>query len=424
MQNWEYRKMRVKFITLGCKTNFYESQALGEMFKNAGYTIVKTGKADVCVINTCAVTSMGAQKSRQQIHKAKKDNPDAIIAVMGCYSQIDHKTLEDSKDVDVLIGTSGRSRMIELVENAIKGRRQVVCDDIMKQRDFEELCLTSDQSRVRATVKIEDGCTNFCAYCIIPYARGPVRSRPIEKIVKEVKLLCDSGFSEIVLTGIHIGSYGNDLKEKLGLIDVIESVCSIEGIKRVRLGSIEPVVITDEFVERAKELKNLCPQFHLSLQSGCTDTLKRMKRRYTAEEYMDAVNRLRKNIPDTSITTDVMVGFPGETDEEFKKSYDFCKAVGFMQMHIFKYSIRPGTLAAEMDNQIPEQVKEQRSQKLIKLEQKMREDFYASYKGKTVKVLAEQRIKDGRFHATTANYMDVYVESDEDICGKIVDYTF
>lgn len=416
--------MKVKFITLGCKTNFYESQALGEMFKTAGYTLVKAGKADVVVVNTCAVTSMGAQKSRQQIHKAKKENPDAVIAVMGCYSQIDPKALEGSTDIDVLLGTSGRNRIIELVEKAQKGKRQVVHGDIMKELEFEELGAATDQSRIRATVKIEDGCNNFCSYCIIPYARGPVRSRSLENIVKEVKQLTQNGFSEVVLTGIHIGSYGRDLKGTLGLIDVVEAVCNVDGIKRVRLGSVEPVVITKDFVSRAKKLKNLCPQFHLSLQSGCTETLKRMKRRYTAEEYMQAVKLLRANIPDTSITTDLMVGFPGETEEEFEESYNFCKAVGFMQMHIFKYSKRPGTIAADMENQVPEQVKEQRSQKMLALGQQMKTEFYNSYKGRTVEVLAEVRTKDGRYHATTANYMDVFVESDEDISGQIVEYTF
>ncbi len=416
--------MKVKFITLGCKTNFYESQALAKMFKDKGYKVVRSGTADVCVINTCAVTSMGAQKSRRQIHRAKKQNPGAVIAVMGCYAQTDAENLRDSADIDVLIGTSGRSRLIALIEEALRGKRTIACTDIMKEREFEELCLTGDQSRIRATVKIEDGCSNFCAYCIIPYARGPVRSRSLDKIVEEVKLLSDNGFAEVVLTGIHIGSYGKDLKNGQSLIDVAEAVCAVEGIKRVRLGSIEPVVITEDFVNRAKALKNLCPQFHLSLQSGSEKTLQRMKRRYTAEEYMNAVRLLRENIPDTSITTDVMVGFPGETEEEFEESYNFCKAVGFMQMHIFKYSKRPGTVAAEMPEQVPEQIKEERSDRLIALEGKMKKAFYDSYKGKTVEVLAEIRTKDGRFHATTPNYMDVYIDSDEDLTGQFVKYTF
>ncbi len=416
--------MKVKFITLGCKTNFYESQALAEMFKCRGYEVVKSGACDICVINTCAVTSMGAQKSRQQIHRARKQNPNAVIAVMGCLSQTDAENLKKSQGIDVLIGTSGRAKLVDLVEEALLGKQMIDHKDIMKERTYEELCLTSDQSRIRANVKIEDGCSNFCAYCIIPYARGPVRSRSLEKIVEEVSLLAKNGFAEIVLTGIHIGSYGKDLKNNQTLIDVIEAVCAVEGIRRVRLGSIEPVVITEDFVKRARELKNLCPQFHLSLQSGSTKTLQRMKRRYTAEEYMQAVKLLRANIPDTSITTDIMVGFPGETDEEFEESYNFCRAVGFMQMHIFKYSKRPGTIAADMPNQVSEQIKDERSSLLAKLETEMKKAFYQSYKGKTVEVLAEVRTKDGRFHATTPNYMDVYIESDEDITGKFIEYTF
>lgn len=416
--------MKVKFITLGCKTNFYESQALAEMFREAGYTVEEKGKADIYVINTCAVTGMGAQKSRQQIHRVKTQNPDAIVAVMGCYAQTEPEKLKASSDIDVLIGTAERRKMLELVEAAVKGKKSVLCKDIMKEREFEELHLTSLQSRIRANVKIEDGCSNFCAYCIIPYARGPVRSRSIEKIEDEVRLLARSGFSEVVLTGIHIGSYGKELKENIGLIDVIERVCRNTEIRRVRLGSIEPVVITEEFVKRAKALKNLCPQFHLSLQSGSTATLARMKRRYTADEYMAAVELLCKNFKDASITTDVMVGFPGETDEEFEESYSFCKRVGFMQMHVFKYSPRKGTAAADMKNQVPAHIKEERSQKMIALSENMKNEFYKAFKGRTVEVLAEKRARDGSFRATSANYMEVFVKSDEDITGKLVEYTF
>lgn len=415
--------MKVKFITLGCKTNFYESQALSEMFRAAGYTVIEKGAADIYIVNTCAVTGMGAQKSRQQIHRIKKQSPDAIVAVMGCYAQTEPEKLRESADIDVLIGTAKRSEIIRLVEEALAGRKTILHTDIMKEHKFEELCLAASQSRIRATVKIEDGCSNFCTYCIIPYARGPVRSRNIDKIAEEVQLLAKNNFVEVVLTGIHIGSYGKDIKENIGLIDVLERVCGVPGIKRVRLGSIEPVVITESFVSRAKKLKNLCPQFHLSLQSGCSETLARMKRRYTAEEYMQAVKLLRDNFEDASITTDVMVGFPGETDEEFQESYDFCKTVGFMQMHIFKYSPRKGTAAAEMKEQISEQAKEERSQKLIALGEEMKRTFYDSYRGRCVEVLAETRTKDGRFHATLANYMDVYIESDDDISGKIVKYT-
>ncbi len=412
--------MKVKFITLGCKTNFYESQSMAELFRRHGYTIVEDGKANIYVINTCAVTGTGAQKSRQQIRKTKKENPNAVIAVVGCYSQTEPQTVSKIEGVDVVIGTAGKGNIVNLVEEALNGKRVICHSDVMKEREFEELCLTSDQSRVRANLKIEDGCDNFCTYCIIPYARGPVRSRNIEKIVEEAELLAKNGFVEIVLTGIHIGSYGKDLKNGLGLIDVVEAVCGVEGIKRVRLGSIEPIVITEDFVKRAAKLNNLCPQFHLALQSGCDETLKRMKRRYTTEEYFKAVGMLRNNIKDTSITTDLMVGFPGETEEEFQKSYEFSKKIGFMQMHIFKYSIRKGTAAEKMKEQVPESIKEERSEKMIALAEKMKLEFYNTFKDREVEVLVEQRLKDGKYHATTANYMDVFIESDEDLHGKII----
>lgn len=412
--------MTVKFITLGCKTNFYESQAMAELFRVQGYEIVEKGKADIYVINTCTVTGTGAQKSRQHIRKAKKENPEAIVAVCGCYSQVEPEAVESLAEVDVMVGTSGRNRIVALVEDALKGKRMIEHKDIMKVREFEELCLTASQSRIRANVKIEDGCNNFCTYCIIPYARGPVRSRSIEKIVEEVELLSKNGFAEIVLTGIHIGSYGRDLKDGTGLIDVIEAVCGVDGVKRVRLGSVEPVVITEDFVMRAAKLKNLCPQFHLSLQSGCDKTLERMKRRYTSAEFAAAVERLRKYIKDTSITTDIIVGFPGETEDEFKESYDFCEKIGFMQMHVFKYSKRKGTVAEKMPEQVAEDVKDKRSEKMIALGDRMKKDFYDSYKGIEAEVLVEQKMKNGKYHATTANYMDVYIDSDEDISGKFV----
>ncbi len=413
--------MTVKFITMGCKTNFYESQAMAELFRKSGFEITEAGLADVFVINTCAVTSIGAQKSRQQISRAKRKNPDAVIAVVGCLAQTDLESIEKI-GVDIIVGNDGKETLPQLVEDALAGKKTVACGDIMKVREFEELCPVSTQSRIRANVKIEDGCDNFCAYCIIPYARGPVRSRAMDKIIEEVTLLAQNGYTEIVLTGIHIGSYGKDLKDGTGLADVIEAVCSVEGIKRVRLGSVEPPVITKEFVERISKLSNLCPHFHLSLQSGCTETLKRMKRRYTADEYRRAVELLRSKICDTSITTDVIVGFPGETDEEFEKSYEFCKSIGFMQMHIFKYSVRKGTAAASFDNQIPESVKEERSQRMIALGEEMKKAFYESFRGRDIEVLAEQKTRDGRYHATAANYMEFLIKSDEDITGKLIEY--
>lgn len=409
----------VKFVTLGCKTNIYESDAMAELFTKEGYSVTDS-KADVYVINTCTVTGTGAQKSRQAISRAIRENPHAVVAVTGCLAQTETETIRGIEGVSVVCGNKGKSEIVELVNEALMKKEQIIaCGDIMEEEVFEEISLTSEQSRIRANVKIEDGCNNYCTYCIIPYARGRVRSRNIENIEEEVKILAEKGYFEIVLTGIHIGSYGKDLKNGLSLIDVIEKVCAVDGIKRVRLGSLEPVVITEDFVNRAKKLKNLCPHFHMSLQSGCDDTLKRMNRHYTAEQFKKAVQLLRENIPDTAITTDVIVGFPGETEEEFEKSYEFCREIGFMQMHIFRYSSRKGTRAEKFPNQIPKKVKEERSRILMELAEKMQIEFYMSYNGVETEVLAEQ-LKGGKFHCTTSNYMDIYVESDADISGEML----
>jgi len=330
--------MKVKFITLGCKTNYYESQAMSELFRQKGYIIAdKNEVADIYVINTCTVTGTGAQKSRQHIRKAKKENPSAIIAVTGCYAQTEPETVATLEGVDVVIGTNGKKQIVEHIEKAINGEKVLHLEDMTYCREYEELCITNEQSRIRATIKIQDGCDNFCTYCIIPYARGRVRSRKLENVISEVKKLAAAGYPEIVLTGIHLDSYGKDFDFKYKLIDVIEEVSKISGIKRIRLGSLEPVVITEDFVLRAKKLDNFCPHFHLSLQSGCDETLKRMNRHYTTGDYEKAVKLLKENFADVAITTDIIVGFPGETEEEFSLSYNFCKKIEFMQMHVFKY---------------------------------------------------------------------------------------
>lgn len=396
---------------------------MAELFYEHGYEIIKDGKADICVINTCSVTGVGAKKSRQHIRRARKENPDGIVAVTGCFAQTEPETVREI-GADIIIGNSGRSKIVELVEAALGGTKSNIVGDILHEHEYEELPITLTQSRIRANLKIEDGCNNFCSYCIIPYARGPVRSRSLEKIFCEASSLSEHGYSEIVLTGIHIGSYGLDIKDKkIGLIDVIEKIHEIDGIKRIRLGSIEPVIITEDFVSRAKNLSKLCPQFHLSLQSGCDETLKRMNRRYTTEEYRNAVRLLREHIPDTSITTDLMVGFAGETEEEFQKSYEFCRETGFMQMHIFKYSIRKGTRAESMPNQVPENIKDERSHKMLELADSMKETFYRQYTGKPLKVLIEQEKSDGLYHATTVNYMDVLIPAMPGQIGKIVEFT-
>lgn len=414
--------MRVKFITLGCKTNYYESQAMSELFRKKGYEITEDNlPADIYVINTCTVTGVGAQKSRQHIRKAKKENPNAIIAVCGCYAQTEPEKVAALGGVDVIIGTNGKGKIVDLVENAIKGIKSPFKNEISGRAEYEELGITNEQSRIRAVIKIQDGCDNFCTYCIIPYARGRVRSREPENILNEVMRLAKSGYPEIVLTGIHLDSYGKDFGYKTKLIDIIEQISAVEGIKRIRLGSLEPVIITEEFVKRAKNIKNLCPHFHLSLQSGCTETLKRMNRRYNAEDFERAAKLLKENMPDVSLTTDIMVGFPGETDEEFSASYDFCKKIGFMQMHVFKYSKRDGTKAAVMENQVPENIKEERSQKMLALSKEMHENFKSRYNGKKMSVLVEEKNKNGIFHGTTANYLDVYIKSDTDISNRFVE---
>ncbi len=402
-------KITVKFITLGCKTNLYESDAMAELFKNSGYErVYGSVPADIYVINTCTVTAVGAQKSRQHIRRARRENPAAIVAVTGCLVQTEAEKIKRETGADLLVGNNHRSKIVELAEAAAKGKKTDAVDNILKVHEFEELGTVRSQSRVRANLKIEDGCNNFCTYCIIPYARGPVRSRSMDNIIKEAEALGRNGYGELVLTGIHIDSYGSDLKDGSSLADVIEKIHDIDGIRRIRLGSLEPVAVTPEFAERMKKLSKLCPQFHMSLQSGCGETLKRMNRHYTPEEYRRAAELLRKSLADTAITTDLMVGFPGETESEFEESYNFCREIGFSQMHIFPYSVREGTAAAKFKNQIPEGIKHERVRIMLALADQMKKEFCGQYIGKTVSVLAEQK-KKGGIHGTTANYMDVMI---------------
>ena len=326
----------VSVATLGCKVNQYESEAMLNLFAEAGYTIKSFDEVcDIYIINTCTVTGMGDRKSRQMIHRAIKQNPDALIAVAGCYSQVSPETVQKIQGVDLVIGTKERSRIVELCEEVIElGQKKVLVDDALKRRSYEEMTVSDYSDRTRAFVKIEDGCTEFCTYCIIPYARGPVRSRSLNSIVDEVTTLSRNGFREIVLTGIHLASYGRDIKE-YSLIDVIEAVARVEGIKRVRLGSIEPRIITEEFVTRLASIDKLCNHFHIALQSGCDETLKRMNRKYTTAEYKSSVELLRKYFVNPAIATDIMAGFPGETEEEFTSSLEFAVSLELpMSLHI------------------------------------------------------------------------------------------
>ena len=415
--------MQVRFLTLGCKTNLYESEAMAELFRKAGHTVVENSKeAELIVINTCTVTGTGAKKSRQLIRRVRRENPKAKLAVCGCLAQTEGETLAKEIEIDILIGNKYRKNMVEYAELAMQGVSTYAIEDILKETAFEELGIAHSQSRVRANLKIEDGCNNFCSYCVIPYARGPVRSRPMEEICKEAEALGNAGYGEVVLTGIHIGSYGKDLEGSVSLMDVIEAVHQVDGIERIRLGSLEPVTVTEDFVRRAKNLSKLCPQFHMSLQSGCDATLKRMRRRYTTNEYRKAVALLRENLTDVAITTDLMVGFSGESEEEFRESYDFCQEIGFSQMHIFPYSVRKGTAAEKLPNRVDETSKTERAGKMLALASEMKAKFYQRYIGTTVPVLMEQK-KNGWYHGTSANYMDVRVKTEKDLTGQIIPVT-
>lgn len=414
---------KVAFYTLGCKVNQYETEAMLEMFKKDGYVQVESEDyADVYVINTCTVTHMSDRKSRQYIRRMKKKNPDAIIAVVGCYSQVSPEEILEIEEVNLVMGTNERRQIVEEIKKLDASQKASTVDDIMKVRAFEEIEINQTNGKTRAFMKIQDGCDRFCSYCIIPYARGgKVRSRDLESIVNEANKLADKGYKEIVLTGIHVASYGKDVKDaNMNLLTVIKAIDKIENIERIRLSSVEPVLFTEEFVEEVSKMEKVCPHYHLSLQSGCDETLKRMNRRYTTKEYKEIVDRLRAHIPDVAITTDVIVGFPGETNEEFSITNRFLEEIELSQMHVFKYSPRKGTPAAAMENQIDPQMKQLRSDKLIALGHTNFKKFASKYEGKEVEVLFEHRMKDNKFEGLTTNYIRVIVDSEKDIQGQIL----
>ena len=413
---------RVAFYTLGCKVNQYETEAMLELFEKEGYEKAETEDyADVYGINTCTVTHMSDRKSRQYIRRMKKKNPDAIIAVVGCYSQVSPEEILSIDEVNLVMGTNDRKKIVEEVKKIDASRKVSTVDDIMKVKAFEEIEINKTNGKTRAFLKIQDGCDRYCSYCIIPYARGRVRSRDLESIVKEVENLAANGYKEVVLTGIHVASYGKDIKETdIKLLDVIKQINDIEGIERIRLSSVEPILFTDEFVEAVSAMDKVCPHYHLSLQSGCDETLKRMKRRYTTEEYKTIVDRLRAAIPNVSITTDVIVGFPGETNEEFDKTYEFLKDIELTHMHIFKYSPRKGTPAATMENQVDPSTKHERSEKLLQLNEENFKKFGQKMLDKEFNVLFEQKVGDNKFEGLTENYVKVIVESDKDLSEQIL----
>lgn len=413
---------KVAFYTLGCKVNQYETEAMIESFETAGYEMVEYEEyADVYIINTCTVTNMGDRKSRQIIRRALDSNPDAFIAVVGCYSQISPDKVIEIPGVKLVVGTNERSKIVELVEYAMDKEEKInMVSDIMEVREFEEMSIKNYKSRTRAFLKIQEGCDQYCTYCIIPYARGHIRSRKPESILDEVRLLAQNGFKEIVLTGIHVASYGRDLGGT-SLIDIIERVHEEEGIERIRMSSVEPKTLSDEFIERLSKLPKICRHFHLSLQSGCDATLKRMNRKYTTEEYIRVVNRLREVFPDVAITTDLIVGFPGETEEEFRSTVDFVKKVGFSAMHVFKFSPREGTPAAGYKSQVTPQEKDARSHIIAEIAKASEEEYKNKFLNKKMDVLFEQKLEDSSsYEGLTDNYIRVLAESSADIKGKLL----
>ena len=418
--------MKVAFSTLGCRVNVYESEAMAEKFIREGYEVVDASEAaDVYVINTCTVTNMGDKKSRQIISRARRLNENATVAVVGCYSQIAPKEVSEIPGVDVVLGTRNKGDVVYYVNKARdEGKSQVHVEGVLKNRKFEELNIEEYQDKTRAFLKIQDGCNRFCTYCIIPYSRGSVCSKDPKKVLEEVNKLAEHGFKEIILSGIHTASYGLDLEGSVNLIDIIEEIEKVEGIERIRIGSIEPAFFTPEVIEKIKKFKKLCPHFHLSLQSGCDATLKRMNRRYTAQEYADSVKLLRETMPDVSITTDVIVGFPGETEEEFNETYEFLKNIKLTKTHVFKYSPRKGTKAADMQDQLDGSIKEKRSKLLIELSNKNEKEFIEKFIGKEMDALIEAEVKgkDGIYEGYTRNYIKVQVPCTcADVTGKIVD---
>lgn len=410
---------------LGCKVNAYETEAMQHLLEEAGYEIVPfTQKADVYVINTCSVTNMADRKSRQMLHKAKKNNPDSIVVAAGCYVQTSEKEVLNDLSVDIVIGNDRKHDLVRLLEEYSMDSVNDTVDDINDgKHDFEELFIDQTKEHTRAFIKVQDGCNQFCSYCIIPYARGRVRSRRFENVIAEVERLAANGFKEVVLTGIHLSSYGVDFEEATGLLELIQAVNAVKGIERIRLGSLEPKIVTEHFASELSKLDKICPHFHLSLQSGCDATLKRMNRKYTTKEYERGCELLRKYFVHPAITTDVIVGFPGETEEEFEQTEAYLEHIHFYEMHIFKYSKRKGTRAAVMPDQIDEQIKAARSEKLIALGHDMSKEFRKFYIGKNEEALFEEKAVIGDkeyFVGYTKEYVKVAKKTAENLENQIV----
>lgn len=419
------RNKKVALHNLGCKVNAYETEVMEQKLKNAGYEIVPFEPgADIYIINTCTVTNIADRKSRQMLHKAKRMNPDSIVVAAGCYTETDKEKVIADENIDIVVGNNKKRDIIDILNDYFKKCEKIDASiDINHTSEYEEMTLEQLSEHTRAYIKVQDGCNQFCTYCIIPYARGRVRSRKISDIEKEAEILAGKGFKEIVITGIHIGSYGSDFDDKeTGLIDVVEAICKIPGIERVRLGSVEPRTITEDFMQRISKQKEICPHFHLSLQSGCDTVLKRMNRKYNTKEFIKSCELIRSYYKNAAITTDVIVGFPGETEEEHNITKKFISEVGFSDMHIFKYSVRHGTMAAGMPNQVPESIKTLRSAELIELCKKMQKEYRKRYIDSTTYVLFEEKeiINEKEYYTGhTKEYVKIMVESDDDITNEI-----
>ena len=411
--------MKVAFYTLGCKVNQYETQAMEQILSGRGHTLVPfTDEADVYIINTCSVTAVSDKKCRQVIRRTRKRMPEAILAVCGCYSQTHPQDMEELS-IDLVSGTGDRTGFLDLVEQTWKERQPITAlDDAMKRRVFEVLPAGGLEGRTRAMLKVEDGCVNFCTYCIIPYARGPIRSLSLEQTKEQAAQLAQAGYRELVLTGIEISSWGHEFKDGTSLIDLIEAVCAAAPSCRIRLGSLEPRTITEDFCRRAAELDNLCPHFHLSMQSGCDTVLKRMNRKYDTARYYQSVELLRRHFDRPGITTDLIVGFPGETEEEFDQTLNFIQKCAFSAMHIFPYSKRPGTPAARMPDQLLNEVKEDRAHRAAAIARQMEQDYLARFVGEALPVLFEEE-RDGLWRGYTTRYTEVMVAYDQNLHNQV-----
>ena len=412
---------KVSFYTLGCKVNQYETNAMAQKFKESGYEIVDMNDdiSDICIVNTCTVTNMSDRKSRHSLRRVKEKNPSAIIAAVGCYAQVAKNDLENMPEIDIVLGNEEKANIVQYVEKFIENEKKLIeIEDIATKKEFEDMGQITYTEKTRAFIKVQDGCNQFCSYCIIPYARGRVRSRNAESIIKEITQIAQNGIKEVVITGIHVASYGRDFGNENGLIELLEKINEIEGIKRIRLGSLEPKIITEEFMQRLSKLEKICHHFHLSLQSGCDATLKRMNRKYTTSEVKEIIERLRRYYDEVMLTTDIIVGFPGETEEEFETTYQFLKQAKLYKMHVFQYSPRKGTRAAVMPNQIDGNIKEARSKKLIELSNENQKMYNQQLVGKEAEVLFEDKeVEDGitYFRGHTQNYVLVKYKTDENL---------